>query len=382
MGPTEELTLSIDGNMCQHNGPTDQRQDYGLRLAHYEKPVLGEIMFKAPVRLESRAIIYRLLVVVSALWFTVACTTGGGTKSPDVISQDVRHALFKEWQIIDTTTGQPVSLDQWTSLLLQQDIIYLGEEHHNRFHIEAAIAILRRLNAEGRTPVLGMEMFGWDGQAALDRYVFGSEMTRQEFLQAVKWNQNWGGPYEDYEPLIQLAKEHHWAVDAMNPPKPLVRIVAKNGLAQARVDPMMGEWGMRDELIADDPIYRARILEQLHACHSGGADSFYQTMFEASMVRDEGMAKTLVHRLNQIRSGSDRTAGPLVSYTGSGHIQYNLPVPKRVARRLADQVRQISIFMTSFEVGRIEEFQNMTREKIADYLWLTPVSAKGPPRRC
>jgi len=340
-------------------------------------------MFKPPVLLAPQIVIavYRLLIVVAALWFTVACTTGGSAKPSDA-SQDEHHALFKEWQIIDTATGQPVPLDQWTTLLLQQDIIYLGEEHHNRFHIDAAVTLLRRLKAEGRTPALGMEMFGWDGQAALDQYVFGSDMTRQEFLQAVKWHQNWGGSYEEYEPLIRLAKEHHWAVDAMNPPKPLVRIVAKNGLAQARLDPMMAQWGMKDEVIADDPIYRARILEQLQACHGGGSDSLYQTMFEASMVRDEGMARTLVHRLNQIRSGGDMMAGPVVSYTGGGHIQYNLPVPKRVARRLGDQVRQVSIFMTSFDVGRIEEFQDMTREKIADYLWLTPVSAKGLPRRC
>ena len=145
---------------------------------------------------------------------------------------------------------------------------------------------------------------------------------------------------------------------------------------------MMAQWGMKGEAIVDDPVYRARILQQLQACHGGGADSLYQTMFEASMVRDEGMAKTLVHRLNQIRSGSDTAAGPLVSYTGGGHIQYNLPVPKRVARRLTDQVNQVSIYMTSFEVGRIEELQDMIREKVADYLWLTPVSAKGPPRRC
>jgi len=340
-------------------------------------------MFKTPVLLVPQAIIvvYRLLIVVGALWFTVACTTGGGAISSDD-SQDERRGLFKEWQIIDTATGQAVPLDQWTALLLKQDIIYLGEEHHNRFHIDAAIAVLRSLKAEGRTPALGMEMFGWDGQEALNQYVFGFEMTRQEFLQAVRWHQNWGGPYEDYEPLIQLAKEHHWAVDAMNPPKPLVRIVVKNGWAQARLDPMMAQWDMKDEVIADDPIYRARILEQLRACHGGGADSLYQTMFEASMVRDEGMAKTLVHRLNQIRSASDTMAGPLVSYTGGGHIQYNLPVPKRVARRLGDQVRQVSIFMTSFDGGRIEEFKDMIREKIADYLWLTPVSAKGPPRRC
>jgi uncharacterized iron-regulated protein len=340
-------------------------------------------MCKKPVLLATRAIFvtFKVLLVVGALWFTVACMSGGGAGSSDA-SQDGRHAPFKEWQVIDTATGRPVSLDQWTALLLQQDIIYLGEEHHNRFHIDAAMTVLRRLKAEGRTPALAMEMFGWDGQAALDQYLFGSEMNRQEFLKAVRWQQNWGGSYEDYEPLVRLAKEQHWAVDAMNPPKPLVRIVAKNGLAQAESDPMMEQWGMKDETIVDDPIYRTRILQQLQACHGGGADSLYQTMFEASMVRDEGMAKTLVHRLNQIRSGSNTMAGPLVSYTGGGHIQYNLPVPKRVARRLTDQVRQVSVYMTSFEVGRIEELQDMIREKIADYLWLTPVSTQGPPRRC
>ena len=340
-------------------------------------------MCKTPVLFATRAIIvtYKVLLVVGALWITVACTSGGGART-SAASQDGRHAPFKEWQVIDTATGQPVSLDQWTALLLQQDIIYLGEEHHNRFHIDAAMTVLRRLKAEGRIPVLAMEMFGWDGQAALDQYLSGSEVNRQEFLEAVRWQQNWGGPYEDYEPLVRLAKEQHWAVDAMNPPKALVRIVAKNGLAQAESDPMMAQWGMKDEAIVDDPIYRTRILQQLQACHGGVADSLYQTMFEASMVRDEGMAKTLVHRLNQIRSGTDTMAGPLVSYTGGGHIQYNLPVPKRVARRLTDQVRQVSVYMTSFEVGRIEEIQDMIREKIADYLWLTPVSTQGPPRRC
>ncbi|HSQ92567.1 MAG TPA: ChaN family lipoprotein [Nitrospiraceae bacterium] len=324
---------------------------------------------------------FKALVIVGALWFTVACTSGGGARS-SAASQDEHHALFKEWQIIDTATGQPVSLDQWTVWLLQQEIIYLGEEHHNRFHIDAALMVLQSLKAKGRTPSLAMEMFGWDGQSALDQYVSGLEMNRQEFLEAVRWRQNWGGPFEDYEPLVHLAKEHHWTVDAMNPPKPLVRMVAKSGLAQAESDPMMAQWGMKDEVLVDDPIYRARILGQLQACHGKGDDSLYQMMLDASMFRDEGMAKILVRRLNQIRSRNDTMDGPLVSYTGAGHIQYNLPVPKRVARRLTGQVRQVSVYMTSFEVGRFEEFQDMIREKIADFLWLTPISAKGPPRRC
>ncbi|HSF68609.1 MAG TPA: ChaN family lipoprotein [Nitrospiraceae bacterium] len=323
----------------------------------------------------------KVLFFVGALWFTEGCTSGGGAKTT-AASQEGQHTLFKEWQIIDTATGQPVSLDQWIPLLLQQEIIYLGEEHHNRFHIDAALTVLQKLQAEGRRPALAMEMFGWDGQAALDQYLLGSDMSRQEFLVAARWQQNWGGSYEEYEPLVRLAKEQHWTLDAMNPPKPLVRIVAKKGLVQAESDPVMAEWGMKDEIIVDDPTYRARILQQLQACHGRKSDNLYQTMLEASMVRDEGMAKTLVRRLYQIRSGGDGMAGPLVSYTGSGHIQFNLPVPKRVGRRLADHVRQVSVYMTSFDVGRIEELQDMIRERIADYLWLTPVSEQGPPRRC
>lgn len=323
---------------------------------------------------------YKLLLVIGLVWLAVACASGAPARSST--SPGGPSAPFQEGQIIETATGQPVSPDQWAALLLQQDIVYLGEEHHNRFHVEAALTVLRRLKLEGRTPVLAMEMFGWDSQAALDRYLSGSDQNRRDFLEAVLWQQNWGGAYEDYEPLVLFAKEQRLPVAALNPPKALVRNVAKQGLARAQSDPVMEQWGMKDEALADDPVYRTRILQQLQACHGGGDDRLYQTMYEASMVRDEGMAKTLVARLTLIRQGANPMAGPLVSYTGGGHIQYNLPVPKRVIRRLPDGVHQISVYMTSFEVGRIEELQDLIREQVADYLWLTPVSEQGLPRRC
>ena len=111
-------------------------------------------MCKTPVVFATRAIFVTLkvLLIVGALCFTVACMSGGSAGS-SAASQDEHHALFKEWQVIDTTTGQPIPLDQWTALLVQQDIIYLGEEHHNRFHIDAALTVLRRLR-EQNAPLL------------------------------------------------------------------------------------------------------------------------------------------------------------------------------------------------------------------------------------
>lgn len=318
------------------------------------------------------------LWIICFFWLT-ACTGAPATSS--VLSGWLPQPFYAG-QIIETATGRPVSPDQWAALLLQQDIIYLGEEHHNRLHIDAALTLLRRLTQDGRAPVLAMEMFGWDGQAALDGYLSGAEPNRQTFLESVRWQQNWGGAYEDYEPLVLFAKEQSLAVAAMNPPKPLVRLVAKQGLAQAQSDPLMAQWNMQDEVIVDDPAYRARILQQLQACHGGGNDPLYQTMYEASMVRDEGMARTLVARLSLLRRSGVPQAGPLVSYTGGGHIQYNLPVPARVVRRLPGGVRQMSVYLTSFEAGRSDELQELIRERVADYLWLTQVSEQGLPRRC
>lgn len=289
---------------------------------------------------------------------------------------------FTIGQIIETATGHSRSLEQLGSMLRRQEVIYLGEEHHNRFHIEAARMVVEQLIADGRRPVLAMEMFGWDGQAALDQYLGPEDLGREAFLTAVQWKQNWGGPFEDYEPLVQLAKERHLSLVAMNPPKIVVRKVAKQGLEEARRSPEMEQWDLQGEVFVEDSAYRARILHQLKACHDGGQDAMYEKMYEASMVRDEGMAKTLVAQVQNGRNGDDRAAGPVLSYTGGGHVQYNLPVPKRVARRLDGEVRQVSIYLTSFDQSRTEEVRELLKDRIADYVWLTDVSPGGPPRRC
>ncbi|MGH7209069.1 MAG: ChaN family lipoprotein, partial [Nitrospiraceae bacterium] len=75
---------------------------------------------------------------------------------------------FQDGQAIDVRTGRPISFENWITDLAARDVIYLGEEHRNRSHVEAALKILQALLVRGRQPVLGLEMFGWDGQAGLD----------------------------------------------------------------------------------------------------------------------------------------------------------------------------------------------------------------------
>ncbi|WP_455376881.1 ChaN family lipoprotein [Petrachloros mirabilis] len=324
----------------------------------------------------------RLTAWLNFLMLMVLGACAVHTPAPALPVSSSQAGAWKEGNIIETTTGLIVPFDELLHRIDQEEVVYLGEEHHNHFHIDSALKILKHLTDTGRQPVLAMEMFSWDSQSVLDQYAGGRGLTKEEFVDRVFWKQNWGGPFEDYEPLVSMAETNHLHLVALNPPKHLVRSVARGGLSQARHDPEWARWGMQNETIVDDPVYRDRILHQLRSCHAGGSNEMYQAMYEASMVRDEGMARTIVASVRAIRGTNDLLAGPVVSYTGGGHIQFNLPVPKRVARRLDNHIQQMTIYMTSYEEGRLDDLREMINGQIADYVWLTPLAAQSPPRRC
>ncbi len=289
---------------------------------------------------------------------------------------------FIEWQVIEVKSGHAIAFEAWVALLNEKDVIYLGEEHRNNWHIDAALKILRALLEYKREPALAVEMFGWDGQSGLDQYLSESETSRDHFLEASRWEQNWGGPFDEYAPLISFAREHRLPILALNPPRPLVRRVASQGLARALSDAEMGRWGMQDHIFVDTAVYRDMIVRQLRLCHGGMSDDGYQRMYEASLFRDESMAKTIADYLARTKTETDGRIGPLVSYTGGGHIQYHLPVPDRVLLKTNGEVKQTTVYMTSLDSGSVEEVKSLLQESIADYVWLTPVGAHGPAKRC
>lgn len=320
-----------------------------------------------------------LLFAIGLNSVQVGCVTGqrgGAAEGP------LTHDDWQAWQVLDAKTGRVVPYTDWLKALETEEIVYLGEEHYNQHHIDAAMRILSAFLADGIRPAIGMEMFGWDGQPALNEYVSANPQRKDEFLEQVQWKANWGGAFDNYEPLVLFAREHRLPLYAMNPPKALIRRVVKSGLAQAREGTDWKQWGLDHEEITDDPAYRERIFDQLRRCHGGGADDDYRTMYEASMVRDEGMAKTLVTALETMPRHTPDSTQLILSYTGGGHIQYKLPVPKRVSRRLSGEVRQVTIYLASFDHTRTAEIRELLQEGIADYIWLTPMSGQGPVQRC
>jgi len=286
--------------------------------------------------------------------------------------------LWQEGQIIDTKTATTVTFNHLQSYLIGAEVIYIGEEHHNPHHIQAALRILEALREGGKQPVLGMEMFGWDGQVALDRYIQDALYEKKQFLVDAQWESNWEGNFADYEPLVNYAKMHSLPLYGMIPPRSLVRKVVTQGLAQTRQDPERIKWGFDQDISLDDPDYHRVLFQQIEQCHPGIPDKMYKRFYEASIFKDEGMAKIIVDAINTHAP----QGGPVVSYTGGGHVQYHVPIPTRVKREKGDSLRQVSVYLNAFDPARKEEIRQSIQDRIADYIWLTPLGPKGPQPRC
>ena len=283
---------------------------------------------------------------------------------------------FTVGQIYDVSQQTLVTLDELIPHLLSADVIFFGEEHYTPSHLEAAESILKILLAHERHPALAMEMFSWDGQPGLDRFIAERDTSLGQLQETAHWKTNWGGDFEDYQPLVTFAQSRHLKLLALNPPRTLVRLVATQGLEQALHDPQMEQWPI-DSLKVDDPEYESLIFEQIEACHPGLPTDVYRRIFEASIFRDEGMARIIRDYLDRKTSSKN----PLVSYTGGGHIQYQIPIPKRV-HMTHPKAKLLTIYLVAWDSSKQEEVSAELQNGIADFLWLTPLGPNGVQARC
>ena len=311
-----------------------------------------------------RPLVFQLNLIALLVYGSFGCTTLEAQPTLQV------------GQIYNVAEKRIMTVDQLLPQLLDTDVIFIGEEHYTPSHLEAAQRILSKLLEQHRQPSLAMEMFSWDGQPGLDRYLEKPEATLEQLLDESHWSKNWGGEFVDYQPLVTFAKSHQLNLLALNPPRPLVRMVAKQGLAKALEDPEMDNWPI-GKIVADDPQYEKLIFEQIKSCHTGLPDHVYRRIFEASIFRDEGMAQVIRNYLNH-KSPSE---GPLVSYTGGGHIQYYIPVPKRVKRTRPD-IKMVTIYLVAWDPSKEDEVEAELQNGIADFLWLTPLGPQGIQARC
>ncbi|MCJ8275950.1 MAG: ChaN family lipoprotein, partial [Bdellovibrionales bacterium] len=131
-----------------------------------------------------------------------------GEESPDVTlyAQSYKNDIYRLWS--------KSSKSQVHQAVKQANVVYGGDFHPFAQAQRTHLRILRELLGE-REIVLGLECFFSDKQVFIDAYL-KNEISEDEFLDKVEWDELWGFPWTHYRPLIEFARKNNIKILALN----------------------------------------------------------------------------------------------------------------------------------------------------------------------
>ena len=122
--------------------------------------------------------------------------------------------------------GTPSTWADLVTEVLEADVVCFGELHDDAVMHWLQQELVRSLLAQGAHPSLGAEMLEADDQLVVNEYLAG--VVNLDKLEAAA--NLWPNHATDYQPLLDLAKEHGLTMTATNVPRRYASWVYKHGL--------------------------------------------------------------------------------------------------------------------------------------------------------
>ena len=142
--------------------------------------------------------------------------------------------------------AKPISMTKLVSRARGADVLLIGDYHTYGQSQRAVLRLLRELATKipPREMVLGMECISSQHQSHLDQWLRG-QISEDQFLRAVQYDEAWGFPWENYRGLFHFARDHGMEILALNRPRDLLPPHAAMPNAKRA-----GDLGARDEWAA------------------------------------------------------------------------------------------------------------------------------------
>ena len=221
--------------------------------------------------------------------------------------------------VFDAANDATVDLDDLAVRFAEADVVLLGEEHTAMDQKLLHAQIVEAMAATGRPIVLAMEFFQRSDDAALDRWVRG-EIDDRHLLEEAGWYDRGGYRWEYYRPVMEIARAHGMTIVGANVPREIPRAVNRGGLAGLS-DEQRREVG---EINTDgSPQHRYLISRYFGDTVSMLPPGWFDNMYAAQCLWDVVMARSILTEVEEGRT--------VVLVVGSGHIAYDLGIPRRLA---------------------------------------------------
>jgi uncharacterized iron-regulated protein len=220
--------------------------------------------------------------------------------------------------IFNTTSQSTVEIEELGSRLAEADVVLLGEEHTAMDQKVLHARLVEAMAESGRDLVLAMEFFQRGDDPVLDQWVRG-EIDEMELLEATGWYDRGGYRWEYYRPVMEVARTHGMRVVGANVPREIPRMVNRGGLDGLSED-QRAEVGV--VATGGSPQHRYLISRYFGDTVAVLPPGWFDNMYAAQCLWDVVMARSILAEV-----APDTT---VVLVVGSGHIAYDLGIPRRL----------------------------------------------------
>jgi uncharacterized iron-regulated protein len=228
-------------------------------------------------------------------------------------------------EIVDTSTGEVVSVAALAEHVASARVILLGEEHTHLGQKHRIAEILNALAEVQPNLVLGMEFFLEEDRELLAQWGRG-EIGGDTFLREVGWYDRGAYRWGYYEPIMEVARRRSIPVVGLNVPREIPRAVNRGGLASL-TDEQRARVGVVE--VEGSPQHRYLIGRYFGDTIVQMPPRWFDNMYAAQCLWDTVMARSILKELPE--------DGALVVVVGSGHVAYDLGI----GRRIADERRRL-----------------------------------------
>ncbi len=265
-------------------------------------------------------------------------------------------------ELIETLRGRRVSLAQLAQAVEPHTFLLIGEVHSEASHHRMQAAVIEALVQEGRSVIVGMEMFDRTKQHPLNLWTL-NRLSESEFIEQSEWQRQWGFDFALYRPIFEVVRRHRLRLVALNVPRALARQVALKGWASIPESERMGlaqlDLSQRDHRQLFNTLMSGHPGTE-HAGHEGHSDPAHERFYEAQVLWDTAMAQSALHYL-QRTVPSPRLI--FVILAGNGHVMYDVGISLRLRQQANLPAATLVCLPPSQTPVEI-------RASLADFVWL------------
>jgi aminopeptidase N len=242
-------------------------------------------------------------------------------------------------------------------------LLLVGESHTDMDSHRIEKRVLEELVRAGRKAWVGVEMYPYTAQAALDEWTAG-KLSEEAFLDASRWYKNWGYNWLYYRDIFLFARDNRLPLIAINAPREVVSAVRRKGFQGLNPEEAAHVPTDIDSKNADHlRLFKASFGEE--SFHAGMDDAAWQSMLDAQCTWDATMG---FHAIQPLR-GNDDPRAIVVVLVGAGHVQYGLGIERQVKRWFPGKVASlIPVPVWEEKTGPVKAVQ----ASYASFVWGAP----------